>query len=60
VDRVDLGDVAMIGALVLLMVRSLSFGQAFPTNYTSVVGAEPGVTSLRIEARPRTDISARQ
>jgi ATP-binding cassette subfamily B protein len=46
VDRVDLGDVAMIGALVLLMVRSLNYGQAFQTNYTSVVGAEPYVTSL--------------
>jgi ABC-type multidrug transport system fused ATPase/permease subunit len=46
VDRFDLGNVAMIGALVLLMVRSLNYGQAFQTNYASVVSAEPYVTAL--------------
>lgn len=46
VERFDVGNVAAIGALVLLMVRSLTLGQAFQVNHTAVVGAEPYVTGL--------------
>src|SRR5690606_29943047 len=45
-SRFDSGNIAVIGGLVLLMVRSLSYGQTFQSTYHSFRAAEPFVRGL--------------
>lgn len=44
--QLEFDDVALIGALVLLLIRSLSYGQTFQSNYQSIAGAESYIQGL--------------
>lgn len=46
VSTYGVGDLAVVGALVLLMIRGLSYGQALQATYTATVSSIPYVSSL--------------
>ncbi len=41
-----LDDAVLVGALVLLLIRSLGYGQAFQTNYQSIAGSRPYIDGV--------------
>ncbi len=41
-----LDDAVLVGALVLLLIRSLGYGQAFQANYQSIAGSSPYVDGV--------------
>lgn len=45
-SRFEFSDAALIGALVLLLVRSLNYGQTFQSTLQSVISAQPAVQGL--------------
>jgi ABC-type multidrug transport system fused ATPase/permease subunit len=48
-DRAEVTDLATIGGLVLLMIRSLTYGQSFQTNYNGLASGEPYLRGLLVE-----------
>lgn len=44
--RFEFSDAALIGALVLLLIRSLNYGQTFQSTYQTVVSSQPLVEGL--------------
>lgn len=44
--QLEFSDAAVIGALVLLLVRSLNYGQTFQSTYQSVVSSQPSIDGL--------------
>lgn len=57
VSKYDFGNLGVVGALVLLMIRGLNYGQAFQSNYTNAIASVPYVAGLmeeleRLESEP--------
>lgn len=44
--QLKLGDAALVGALVLLLIRSLGYGQTLLSNWQAMAGSEPAVRGV--------------